>query len=202
MRRYSIRFSRLKTTTTVRIAQTDATVFSFNPFCTASMPVLPQLPQGPNPLRKPTFRDRAFQTYFRMRRPATLGVRGVVVNEKGEVLLLKHTYTPGWHFPGGGVERRETCALSLSRELEEEAGIIAAPESLELISVHANHAYFPNDHILVYRVPTWTQGESTQKGEIAEVRFFDPLAPPTDISKGTQRRLDEIFGGKPRSEHW
>lgn len=143
-----------------------------------------------------------FQSYFRLRRPATLGVRGVVVDEKGRVLLLRHTYTPGWHFPGGGVERLETCALSLVRELEEEAGIIAAVESLELISVHANHAFFPNDHVLVYRIATWTQGKSTQKGEIAEVGFFDPASPPADISKGTQRRLDEIFGGKPRSEHW
>jgi len=197
-----MRFSRLNTTTTVRIAQTAATVFSFKLICTASMPVLAQLPQGPFPLRKPTIRDRVFQAYFRMRRPATLGVRGVVVNAKGEVLLLRHTYTPGWHFPGGGVEQRETCALSLSRELEEEAGIIAPPQSLELISVHANHAFFPNDHVLVYRVTAWTQGKSTQKGEITEVRFFDPLSPPPDISKGTQRRLDEIFSGKPRSEHW
>lgn len=197
-----MRFSRLKTTTTVRIAQTAATVFSFKLICTASMPVLPPDLQGPSPLRKPTIRDRVFQSYFRMRRPATLGVRGVVVDEKGQVLLLKHTYTPGWHFPGGGVERLETCGLSLIRELEEEAGIIAAPESLELLSVHANHAFFPNDHVLVYRIRTWTQGKSTQKGEIAEVRFFDPKSPPPDISKGTQRRLDEIFGGQPASEHW
>lgn len=166
------------------------------------MPVLPHDPQGPSPLRKKTIRDRVFQAYFRMRRPATLGVRGVVVDEKGQVLLLKHTYTPGWHLPGGGVERLETCALSLVRELEEEAGIIASIASLELISVHANHAFFPNDHVLVYRVRSWTQGKSTQKGEIAEVRFCDPLSPPPDISRGTQNRLDEIFGGKPHSEHW
>ncbi len=197
-----MRFRRLKTTTTVRIAQTAATVFSFKLICTASMPVLPHDLQGLSPLRKKTIRERVFQGYFRLRRPATLGVRGVVVDEKGHVLLLKHTYTAGWHFPGGGVERLETCAWSLSRELKEEAGIIAAPEALELISVHANHAFFPNDHVLVYRVRTWTQGKSTQKGEIAEVRFVDPKSPPPDITKGTQNRLDEIFGGKPRSEHW
>ena len=153
-------------------------------------------------MRKKTIRDRVFQAYFRMRRPATLGVRGVVVDEKGRVLLLKHTYTPGWHFPGGGVEKGETCALALSRELEEEAGIKAAREAFELVSVHANHAFFPNDHVLVYRITAWTQGEATQRGEIAEVRFFDPANPPDDVSKGTKRRLDEIFAGASRSEHW
>jgi 8-oxo-dGTP pyrophosphatase MutT (NUDIX family) len=137
-----------------------------------------------------------------MSRSATLGVRGVVVDAKGHVLLLRHTYTPGWHFPGGGVEKGETCALALTRELEEEAGIRAEPEALDLVSIHANHAFFPNDHVLVYRITVWTQGAATQKGEIAEVGFFDPQKPPEGISKGTQRRLDELFAGAARSELW
>jgi 8-oxo-dGTP pyrophosphatase MutT (NUDIX family) len=153
-------------------------------------------------LRKPTFRDRVFQAYWRFRRPATLGVRGVVVDGAGKVLLLRHTYTPGWHFPGGGVEKGETCACSLARELEEEAGIRAAPEAFELISVHANHAFFPNDHVLVYRVVAWTQGAPTQTGEIAEIRFTDPMNPPDGVTAGTKRRLNELFGGKQRSDLW
>ncbi len=153
-------------------------------------------------MRKPSLRDRIFQRWFRLRRSATLGVRGVVVNAEGQVLLLRHTYTPGWHLPGGGVEKLETCVLSMQRELEEEAGIIAEATAIELVSVHANHAFFPNDHVLVYRVRTWTQGEATQKGEIAEVRFVDPLAPPEGTSPGTRRRLDELFAGAARSELW
>lgn len=124
------------------------------------------------------------------------------MDEQGRVLLLRHTYTPGWHFPGGGVERRETAAQSLVRELEEEAGIRAAAAALELVSIHANHAFFPNDHVLVYRITAWTQGEPTQKGEIAEVRFVDPLAPPEGVTAGTKRRLDELFAGAARSEAW
>jgi 8-oxo-dGTP pyrophosphatase MutT (NUDIX family) len=166
------------------------------------MPVLDRFLQGPYPLRKPTFRDQIFQGYWRMSRSATLGVRGVVVDSAGRVLLLRHTYTPGWHFPGGGVEKGETCALALSRELQEEAGITAAPDAFELVSVHANHAFFPNDHVLVYWINSWTQGKASQRGEIAETGFFDPLAPPDAVSKGTKRRLDELFAGAPRSEHW
>jgi 8-oxo-dGTP pyrophosphatase MutT (NUDIX family) len=137
-----------------------------------------------------------------MRRPATLGVRGVVVDGNGRVLLLRHTYTPGWHFPGGGVERGETCGQSLLRELSEEAGIEASAEALELVSIHANHAFFPNDHVLVYRVAAWTQGEPTQRGEIAEIRFVDPLDPPEGVSAGTQRRLGELFQETKRTETW
>lgn len=153
-------------------------------------------------MRKPTIRDRLFQSWWRMRRPATLGVRGVVVDRNGRVLLLRHTYTPGWHFPGGGVERGETCGQSLLRELSEEAGIEASAEALELVSIHANHAFFPNDHVLVYRVAAWTQGQPTQRGEIAEIRFVDPQDPPEGVSAGTQRRLGELFQETKRTETW
>ena len=47
--------------------------------------------------------------YARTRRGMTLGVRGLVTNEAGEVLLIKHTYLAGWYLPGGGVERGETA---------------------------------------------------------------------------------------------
>jgi ADP-ribose pyrophosphatase YjhB (NUDIX family) len=135
-----------------------------------------------------------------MRRPATLGVRGVVTDDQGQVLLVRHTYTPGWHLPGGGVERGETCVAALKRELQEEAGIRA--EALELVSVHANHAFFPNDHVLVFRVGKWTRGEPLQKGEIAEICFAPPLKPPEGVSAGTKRRLDELFGAVGPSELW
>jgi mutator protein MutT len=151
-------------------------------------------------MRKRTLRDRAFQSFWRLQRPATLGVRGVVTNDRGEVLLVRHTYTPGWHFPGGGVENRETCALALKRELQEEAGI--ETEELQLVSVHANHAFFPNDHVLVFRVVKWRQGEVQQRGEIAEICFADPLNPPEGVTAGTKRRLDELFGGKNPGEFW
>ncbi|HEV7693693.1 MAG TPA: NUDIX domain-containing protein [Hyphomonadaceae bacterium] len=132
----------------------------------------------------------------------TLGVRGVVVDASGKVLLLRHTYTPGWHFPGGGVEKGETAAHSMIRELKEEAGIEATENDLQLISIHANHAFFPNDHVLVFRVNSWRQGKATSHGEIAEIRFVEPSSPPEDVSKGTNNRLKELFSGQVVSQLW
>lgn len=153
-------------------------------------------------MRKPRLRDRVFQSWFRFSRSLTLGVRGVVVDPEGRVLLVRHTYAPGWHFPGGGVEKGETAVLSMQRELKEEAGIEAMTGDIRLLSVHANHSYFPNDHVLVYRIDVWTRGEATSRGEIADARFVDPLMPPEGVSPGTQRRLDEIFAGADTSELW
>ena len=45
---------------------------------------------------------RALHLYFRLRRGMTLGVRAAVLNEGGEVLLVRHTYTPGWHIDWKG----------------------------------------------------------------------------------------------------
>ena len=51
--------------------------------------------------------------YFRIRLGLTLGVRAVVRAPNGDFLLVRHTYTTGWHFPGGGVEIGQAAGRSL-----------------------------------------------------------------------------------------
>lgn len=153
-------------------------------------------------MRKRTLRDRAFQTWWRFQRPMTLGVRGAVVDGEGRVLLLRHTYTPGWHMPGGGVEKGETALLALQRELVEEAGVDAQAEDIRLVSVHANSGFFPNDHVLLFRIDRWRQVKATQRGEIAETGFFAPAAVPEETTAATRRRLAELFDGQAISPHW
>ncbi len=66
-----------------------------------------------------------FFAVSRMTRGMTLGVRAVVTDQAGRVLLVKHTYLPGWWLPGGGVDRSETTHAAVVRELLEEAGLVA-----------------------------------------------------------------------------
>ena len=44
-----------------------------------------------------------------VQRPMTLGVRAIALDEAGRVFLVRHTYVPGFHLPGGAVERGETA---------------------------------------------------------------------------------------------
>lgn len=142
-----------------------------------------------------------FRAWWRMRRPMTLGVRGIACDEAGRVLLVRHTYAKGWHFPGGGVERGETAVDALIREMAEEGGVAVKGEP-ELIGLYSNHAVFPNDHIALYRVREWEPCAPTIDHEIAERGFFAPDALPADATGGTRRRVAEVFGGAPVSAKW
>ena len=61
--------------------------------------------------------------WFRLTRGLTLGVRVLVQNPQGHILLVRHTYSPGWLLPGGGVERGEIAEEAAAREVLEETGV-------------------------------------------------------------------------------
>jgi ADP-ribose pyrophosphatase YjhB (NUDIX family) len=142
-----------------------------------------------------------FFAFARLKRGMTLGVRAVVTDDQGRVLLVEHTYVPGWHLPGGGVERGETAETAVVRELQEEAGVapIGRPR---LISVHANEAYFRGDHVLVYRIEAWREVASSAQGEILRRDFFARDALPDDTSAATHRRIAEALDAHDATTHW
>jgi 8-oxo-dGTP pyrophosphatase MutT (NUDIX family) len=147
-------------------------------------------------------RSRVLHTYFRFARGMTLGVRAVVLNEAGEVFLIRHTYTPGWQFPGGGVEVGETMAEALAKELHEEARISLTGPA-QLFGVYFNRKISRRDHVAVYVVRAFTVDEAKKPDmEIAEARFFSLAALPQGLTGGTRRRLAEIVEGAPSSTDW
>lgn len=150
-----------------------------------------------------SFRTRLFQAWFRLSRPMTLGVRAAVENEAGHVFMVRHTYVKGWHMPGGGVERGEPALEALRRELVEEAGVRLIGDPL-LVSLYSNHYVFPNDHVLFYRIPwgSWEAVPATQRGEIAETAWVDPLNPVEGATAGSLLRFEELYGDKPPSPFW
>jgi len=140
------------------------------------------------PLLRPLFHLK-----FRLERGMTLGVRGLVIDEAGRVLLIQHTYVKGWHLPGGGVDRGEAAEAAVIRELVEEVGIVATSRP-RLLSVHNNHARFRGDHVLYYRIESWEQGQATSVGEIDETQWFHPNDLPAGVTASTRRRIEEALG--------
>lgn len=148
-------------------------------------------------------RNRLFHIMFMLRRPMTLGVRGIVYDQQAHsVFLIRHTYVPGWQFPGGGVEPGESTLDALARELVEEGNIeITAPPLLK--SVHFNRSASRRDHVVLYLIKDFVQrAPKTPDVEIAEAGFFPVDNLPAHTTPATLRRLGEVLNGAAPSEHW
>jgi 8-oxo-dGTP pyrophosphatase MutT (NUDIX family) len=141
------------------------------------------------------------QPFHRQMRGLTLGTRTAVFDGDNRVLLVKHTYAPGWLLPGGGVERGETIYQSAIREIREEAAIIAEEEPL-LRGFCLNDAQFPGDHIAILVVRKFSQKPWKPSLEISHAKFFAADQLPTDTTGGTRRRLEELLSNRAVASIW
>lgn len=135
-------------------------------------------------------------------RPLTMGVRAIILDAEGRVFLVRHSYLPGWHFPGGGVEPGETAKQAVTRETSEEARIEILGEPV-LHGIFLNRAMANRDHVVVYVVRAFRVLETRPADwEIAEAGFFDLAALPDQTTTATRARLREVLGGVPLSDLW
>lgn len=136
-------------------------------------------------------------------RATTLGVRAVVRDEEGRILLVRHTYLPGWYLPGGGVDPGETVAAAAVREVAEETGV-ATLEKPRLFALYLNRRVSRRDHValLVFDAPVAGQTLRRPAIEIAEVGFFALDALPRETTDATRRRLAEVFEGSAITAEW
>ena len=133
--------------------------------------------------------------------PRRLGVRGLILDFGGWVLLVRHTYVSGWYLPGGGVEAGELAVGALRRELYEEGGV-------ELLGAPRLHGLFFNpkasrcDYVACYVVRDFRVTPAQPNFEIAEARFFPVNAVPEDTSPATRARLAEVLTGTSVPDVW
>lgn len=142
------------------------------------------------------------QPWFRLTRAMTLGVRAAVFDDHGQILLIRHTYAPGWLFPGGGVERGETIHSALERELFEEAAIVTNSQNARLVGIFSNEKIFRGDHVALFKVTRFEQRNWKPGREIAEIGFFDPHDLPQGATNSTRQRISELVNNTPPPPHW
>lgn len=137
-----------------------------------------------------------------IRRRMTLGAR-VAMLDGDKVLLLKHTYVPDWHFPGGGIEPGETGAEAGSREMLEETGFEATGPLALLGFYHNLNDATVRDHVAVYVCRQFRQVRQFQPNhEIAAIGWFGPDDLPADVDPGTARRVAEILSAAEPAHRW
>lgn len=144
----------------------------------------------------------AILAYGRRSRGMTLGVRALLVAE-GRVLLVRHTYAPGWYLPGGGVERGESAGDALIREVREEAGV-RLTDAPRLFGLYRNAAADPRDHVAFFVCEGFEAipDAPRPRGEIAERGAFAIDALPADATPATRARLREYLAGAVPSVDW
>jgi 8-oxo-dGTP pyrophosphatase MutT (NUDIX family) len=141
------------------------------------------------------------QPVHRQFRSLTIGTRTAVFDENERVMLVRHSYSPGWQFPGGGVERGETVYDAAMRELREEAAIEAREPPL-LHGIFDASGQFPGDHVCCFILRSFTRGDWKPSAEIVDARFFETGNLPDTTTAGTRRRLAEIAGNAPLAHVW
>jgi len=143
------------------------------------------------------------QPWWRLTRGQTLGAQAVIFDADNSVLLVRHTYRQGWHFPGGGVEHDETVLDAAARETFEETGIRINLDKARFHGLFANFKAFPGDHVALYVIRDWQRVRTPKpNAEILQQVFF----PTDDLPDGTRpavrRRLDEILNNHPIAQYW
>jgi 8-oxo-dGTP pyrophosphatase MutT (NUDIX family) len=133
-------------------------------------------------------------------RPQTRGVRAIALTPAGRVILVRHSYIPGWHLPGGGQERGETAEQAALRELREEAGMVSHG-AVRVLGTLQHRPNFRRDTVTLALVAQVTFAFRPSL-EIVEARAFDLDALPDGIAAGTARRLAEWRAGQPLPQDW
>lgn len=134
-------------------------------------------------------------------RRMTIGVRAVLL-DGDKVLLVRHSYIPGWHFPGGGVNHRETIEEGMRREVLEETGY-RVDGDVVIFQTYLNQLPPHRDHVVLYICRTFVQDHVFKpNGEIVESAWFERGALPSGTSKATRARIEEVFGERPKARLW
>ncbi len=106
---------------------------------------------------------------------------GLIVNERGEILLAKRHQPENpqihgkWEFPGGGIEIGEDPEAALLREIKEETGLEAKIVRL-LPKVYSNLWDWPEEklHVIILSYECGAVGGvlDSSDEEIGELRYF------------------------------
>ena len=133
--------------------------------------------------------------YYFIARPVTLGVR-ILLIEGGQVILVKHSYEPGWFLPGGGVKRGETLEQSIRREAAEECGAVL--HEVQFIGTFHNFIEYKSDHVSLFLSEDFSLQEKHDR-EIEMLSAFPLKQLPDDTTPGSRRKIAAYINGSLES---
>ena len=149
-------------------------------------------------------RDALFflvRAYWRVFRPNTYGVKGVLTRAGDDaVLLVRHSYgnTRVWNLPGGGFQpQHESAEAAITREVHEELQLrVAAAQEL---GEYKTQAQGKRDTVTIFACRVGAE-PVTLSDEIAEARWFSPseIGELHSVYPVTRRALELVRHASPR----
>ena len=146
-----------------------------------------------------------------------IGVGGVVVNAKGEVLMVQEKVSPiasmqgSWKLPGGLAEPGEDFAQTVAREVKEETGVTASlANGGGLVSLRHSHAFrfgMGDLYAVVKLVCEGSDALTIDANELAGARWIAPeeiraLVTPSSapslngkVSENNMKMVDAALSG-------
>jgi 8-oxo-dGTP pyrophosphatase MutT (NUDIX family) len=132
-----------------------------------------------------------------------MGAVGVLFDDSGRVLLVRHTYGRlNWELPGGGSEPGESPDETAIREIREETGLDVEIERLTGIYYEAEPRPGTSQGPLLHfafkvRRTDHAQSPLPSSAEIGELGWWPPDALPGPISDFTERRVRDARHAVP-----
>ncbi|MFW5713088.1 MAG: NUDIX domain-containing protein [Brevefilum sp.] len=119
-----------------------------------------------------------------------IGIAALIINERGEVLLFKHTYRKDcdWGFPSGYLKGHENPETSIEREILEESGL--AVRVLDVLEIIRSED-MPRLEVL-FRAELSGELSFKPSHEVSEARFFPAKDLPELLPE--HRALIEKYG--------
>ncbi|GEO47510.1 NUDIX hydrolase [Companilactobacillus kimchii] len=124
-------------------------------------------------------------------------VGGILINDKNEVLLQKHSDMNKWDLPGGAMEYGETVEGTCRREFREETGLEVILNSF--LGLSSNHIQrYPNSDvaqaIVTFFLVDYCKGELNSKNnETLDLKYFSKENLPEIFNRQHASCLQHYF---------
>ena len=115
-------------------------------------------------------------------------VQGVVRNNEGHILFVRHTYRKKpWGLPGGWMGREQPHA-ALEREVLEETGLRVSTEKILRV------AYVADPHAIeIFLLARLTGGAFRPSAEVSDYIFVSPGEWPEDMPEDHKQLISELM---------
>lgn len=128
------------------------------------------------------------------------GVGVAIFDSRRQVLFEKRSDCGLWGLPGGRIDAGESITEAAVREALEETGLNIRVTAL--VGIYSEPAYrtvvYPDNVVQLVDVIVEAEivsGELIASAESADLRFFDPLDPPSEMVPSTLIPLRDIVAG-------